>query len=154
DLSIVTSRFAIDSDHEDIPAGDCVIVCGPKSAPVAWRLLADDPFLSFDQSEQGWSIVDARTKRRHFSPFRSPSADHTDIGYFSRRVIDGRIVVHIAGITSIGSLGVARWLSTNLPTIYDPASRLTSGIVECDFTDDFTVTETRLLAGPYTTTEP
>ncbi|MBF6463057.1 sigma-70 family RNA polymerase sigma factor [Nocardia puris] len=154
ELAIVTSRAAIDPDQEEVPTGDCIIVCGPKSAPIASGLLADDPNLSFDRSEEGWSIVDARTGRRHFSPFRLPDVKLTDIGYFSRRTSGGRVVVHIAGITSIGSLGVAHWLSKNLATVYDPASRFTSGIVECDFGEDLAVTATRLLVGPYTTTEP
>ncbi|WP_280480565.1 sigma-70 family RNA polymerase sigma factor [Nocardia cyriacigeorgica] len=150
EFSLATSRFAIDPDREDIPTGDCIIVCGPKSAPVALRLLADDAVLSFDRTDEGWSIVDARSGHRHFSPFRSPAADHTDIGYFSRRVLDGRVVVHIAGITSVGSLGVAHWLHANLATVYDNAAQFTSGVIECDFDADFMVTDSRLLAGPYT----
>ncbi|WP_280439597.1 sigma-70 family RNA polymerase sigma factor [Nocardia cyriacigeorgica] len=153
EFSLTTSRFAIDPDCEEVPAGDCIVVCGPKSAPVARRLLADDAVLSFDRTDEGWSIVDTRSGRRHFSPFRSPAASHTDIGYVSRRVLDGRVIVHIAGITSIGSLGVAHWLDANLATVYDPAAQFTSGVVECDFDADFMVTESRLLAGPYTIRE-
>ncbi|MFD3428408.1 sigma factor-like helix-turn-helix DNA-binding protein [Nocardia fluminea] len=148
--ALTTSRFPIDPDCNEVPAGDCIIVCGPKSAPVAGVLLADDPVLAFDRTEDGWSITDERTNERHFSPYRSPSQQRTDIGYFSRRIDRGRVVVHIAGITSVGSLGVAHWLSENLAAVYSPAAEFTSGVVACDFDDDFAVTASRLVAGPYT----
>ncbi|NEW59592.1 sigma-70 family RNA polymerase sigma factor, partial [Nocardia cyriacigeorgica] len=61
ELSLATSRFAIDPDREEIPTGDCIIVCGPKSAPIARTLLAADADLSFDRTDDGWSIVDARS---------------------------------------------------------------------------------------------
>ncbi|MGX1774841.1 sigma-70 family RNA polymerase sigma factor [Nocardia brasiliensis] len=149
--ALVTSRFAIDPTDEFPPAGDCIVVCGPKSAPIANHLLESDDALAFDRTSDGWSITDARTDRRLFSPYRSNSAAHADIGYFSRRIDGSRVIVHIAGITSVGSAGVAHWLRTHLPTVYDPAARFTSGVVQCDFDDKFEVTGSHLVLGPYTT---
>lgn len=151
ELALVTSRYAIDPNDEVPPAGDCVVVCGPKSAPVARHLLAADNALAFDRTDDGWSIVDAHTDRRLFSPYRVNSAAHADVGYLSRRIDGNRVIVHIAGITSVGSAGVAHWLGAHLSTVYDPAARFTSGVIQCDFDDDFAVTGSHLVVGPYTT---
>ncbi|MBF6473724.1 MULTISPECIES: sigma-70 RNA polymerase sigma factor region 4 domain-containing protein [Nocardia] len=148
-LSLASSRFAIDPDTTEVPEGDAVVICGPKSAPVARRLLDDDPILGFERTEEGWWITDAHTGSRHQSPFRGDSSALTDIGYFSRRVHDGRVIVHIAGITSIGSLGVAHWLDQQLATLFDPTIRFLCGVVEADFDQDFTITDSRLIVGPY-----
>ncbi|WP_036497126.1 sigma factor-like helix-turn-helix DNA-binding protein [Nocardia aobensis] len=149
-LSLAVEPFPIDPDRAEPPAGDCVIICGPKSAPVARNLLDGDPFLDFERDEDGWWITDARTGDRHRSPYRRDSAVRTDIGYFSRRIDGERVIVHIAGITSIGSLGVATWLGSNLARVFDPSSSLVDGVVECDFDADFAVTDSRIIVGPYT----
>ncbi len=148
-LSLASSRFAIDPDTTEVPEGDSVVICGPKSAPVARRLLDDDPILGFERTEEGWWIIDAHTGSRHQSPFRRDSSTLTDIGYFSRRIHDGRVIVHIAGITSVGSLGVAHWLDQQLATLFDPTIRFLCGVVEADFDQDFTITDSRLIVGPY-----
>ncbi|WP_433664703.1 sigma-70 family RNA polymerase sigma factor [Nocardia sp. CA-128927] len=149
-LALASSRFAIDQDRADLPAGDLVVICGPKSAPIARRLLDDDPVLSFQRTDKdGWSITDSRTGQSYGSPYRRDGARRIDIGYFSRRQEGGRVVVHIAGITSIGSLGVARWLDQHLSEVFAPTSTFLSGVVECDFTTDFAVTDSRLIVGPY-----
>jgi hypothetical protein len=148
-LSLAATTFPIDPDCAEPPTGDCVIVCGPKSAPVARNLLRTDPFLDFAWEDDEWWITDARTGDRHRSPYRHDSSVRTDIGYFSRRTDGGRIIIHIAGITSIGSLGVATWLRDNLTRVFDPDSSLVDGIVECEFDMDFTVTDSRIIVGPY-----
>lgn len=145
---MTTTQFDINPDTERVPLGDCIIVCGPKSAPVARHLLADDPLLAFDRTEAGWSISDSRGGGQHFSPYRTDST-RKDIGYLSRRIADNRVIVHIAGITSVGSEGVAHWLSTNLSTVYDPAAQLTDCIIECEFDQELVVTGSQLLVGPY-----
>ncbi|QIS09293.1 sigma factor-like helix-turn-helix DNA-binding protein [Nocardia arthritidis] len=150
-LSLTTNRFAIDPDREDMPSGDAVIICGPKSAPIARRLLERDPILNFERTDEGWWITDASTGQRHQSPYRRDDVTRTDIGYFSRRVEDNRVLVHIAGIMSVGSHGVAQWLDRHLPEVYDESATFVSGIIECDFTADFAVTDSRLLVGPYAT---
>lgn len=148
ELSLATSHFGIKPDTEEVPAGDCIIVCGPKSAPVARNLLAHDPLLAFDRTEAGWAILDGREDDRHLSPYRTDGT-RKDIGYLSRRIDGNRVIVHIAGITAVGSEGVAHWLTSNLAAAYDPSAQLTDCIVECDFDEDFHVTASRLLAGPY-----
>ncbi|MET7769781.1 sigma-70 family RNA polymerase sigma factor [Nocardia sp. NPDC005366] len=154
-LALATSRFPIDSNLAEIPEGDCVVICGPKSAPIARHLLEGDTSFNIEQDDNGWCIVDARTDLRHYSPFRENSANHVDLGYFSRRIEDnGRVIVHIAGLTAVGSLGVAHWLDTNIATLYDPASRtLVSGVVRCEFDSSHTITGSTLSVGPYSSPE-
>lgn len=147
ELALATTDFVINPDTEEPPAGDCVIVCGPKSAPIARNLLENDPILSFHRNDEGWAIVDTRSGGRYTSPFRTDGT-RKDVGYLSRRITDNRVIVHIAGITAIGSEGVAHWLSSNLATVYDPAAGLTDCVIECDFDTDLVVTGSRLLAGP------
>ncbi len=148
-LALAATTFPIDPDRTELPAGDCIVICGPKSAPVARILLDGDPFLDFEHDDDGWSITDARTGDRHRSPYRHDDSVRTDIGYFSRRTDNGRVVIHIAGITSIGSLGVATWLSSNLADVFDPNCTFVDGVVECDFDPDYAVTDSRILVGPY-----
>ncbi|MCX4095077.1 sigma factor-like helix-turn-helix DNA-binding protein [Nocardia sp. alder85J] len=148
-LSLAYNSFAIDPDRSVPPAGDCVIICGPKSAPIARQLLEHDPILGFERDEEAWWITDTRTGQRHRSPYRRDSSNRTDIGYFARHRDTDRILVHIAGITSIGSLGVAHWLDGHLNAVFDPAAELVNGVVECDFDADFSVTDSRLIVGPY-----
>lgn len=148
ELSLTTTQFGIRPDTEEVPAGDCIIVCGPKSAPVARNLLEHDPLLAFDRTDAGWAIVDHRGEAQHYSPYRTDGT-HKDIGYLSRRIADNRVIVHIAGVTAVGSEGVAHWLTTNLASVYDPAAQLTDCIIECDFDEDLHVTASRLLVGPY-----
>ncbi|WP_063056210.1 nitrogen fixation protein NifE [Nocardia salmonicida] len=148
ELSFATTQFDIKPDTERVPPGDCIIVCGPKSAPVARNLLDNDPLLAFDRTEAGWAIVDNHGEGRHLSPYRTDGT-RKDIGYLSRRITDNRVIVHIAGITAVGSEGVAHWLSANLSRVYDPAAQLTDCIIECEFDEDFHVTGSRLLVGPY-----
>ncbi|MEV4206631.1 sigma factor-like helix-turn-helix DNA-binding protein [Nocardia salmonicida] len=148
DLAFTTTQFDIDPEFDEVPSGDCIIVCGPKSAPIARRLLEEDPILGFDRSERGWSIVDNRLDRQYYSPYRT-DGQRRDIGYLSRRITDRRVVVHIAGITAVGSEGVAHWLSGNLATVYDPNVEMTDCVIGCEFDADFSVTSSELVAGPY-----
>ncbi|MFF0493604.1 sigma-70 family RNA polymerase sigma factor [Nocardia sp. NPDC004068] len=148
-LTFVSLGFTIDADRIEPPDGDCVIICGPKSAPIARKLLEHDPILGFERDDDGWAITDVRTGLRHRSPYRQDTSARTDIGYFSRRQDDGRVIVHIAGITSVGSLGVARWLDQHLANLFEPDEPFVNGVIECDFDSTFAVTDSRLIVGPY-----
>jgi len=41
-----------------------------------------------------------------------------DIAYIGRHADEGRVVVHIAGIHSIGSLGATHYLTTHLAELF------------------------------------
>ncbi|MEV6909071.1 hypothetical protein [Amycolatopsis sp. NPDC051071] len=46
----------IDPGHSELPDGDTILVCGPKSAPVAARLLHRDPALTMLEDGGRWWI--------------------------------------------------------------------------------------------------
>ncbi|MBO0852996.1 MAG: sigma-70 family RNA polymerase sigma factor [Nocardia sp.] len=148
-LALVTTRHTIAPDSNEIPHGDVIMVCGPKSAPVARRLQSSDGVLAFENFDGRWTITDSRTGKRHDSPFLRDDTDRRDIGLISRSFVDNRVIVYIAGITSIGSTGVAHWLGTNLAGSYDPKSAFMYGLVECEFDKASTITASRIIAGPY-----
>ncbi|WP_245665378.1 hypothetical protein [Nocardia sienata] len=53
-LSLASTRFEIEPDTEDVPAGDAVVICEPEAAPVARRLLAADKALRFENIDNTW----------------------------------------------------------------------------------------------------
>lgn len=150
-LSLASNRFSIDPDTDELPAGDTVVICGPKSAPLARRLLDGDEHLTLDSDEGTWYVTEKATGKHYSSPYLRESSDRTDIGYLARRVENGRAIVHIAGVTSIGSLGVAHWLDTHLTTVYSPGNHFSAAVIECDFDSEFAITDSRILAGPFVT---
>lgn len=148
-LSLASSRFEIDPDAEDVPAGDTVVICDPGSAPVVQELLAADEALSLEKTDGEWCLVDKATGLRYTAPAEGEPGP--DIGFLGRREEDGRVIVQIAGVTSAGSHGVAHWLDSNVSGLYEPAARSVSAIVESDIDTDLEVTDSRAVAGPYTT---
>ncbi|MEV6909070.1 hypothetical protein [Amycolatopsis sp. NPDC051071] len=65
-------------------------------------------------------------------------------------MIDGRVVVHIAGIHSIGSLGAAQHLADNIAALFKKVGETQfSAIISCNY-EDMRVTGTDMVAGPFT----
>lgn len=152
-LSLASSRFEIAPDAEDVPAGDTVMICDPGSAPVAQHLLAEDGALELEKVDGEWCLVEKATGRRYTAPVATDAEDRTDIGFLGRHEEDGRVIVHIAGMTSMGSHGVAHWLDSNVSGLYEPSSRSTSAVIESDVAAGSSVTGSRAVAGPFTTRE-
>ena len=147
--ALASSRGTIAPRTTEPPAGDAIVVCGPKSAPVGARLLDRDPCLGMVEEDGAWAILDRTTGRRHPSPGDDPAQPSSDIAYFARHVIDGRIVLHIAGIHAAGSLGMVHYLTRHLAELSsefgdDPFSLSAT----CDF-DGLTITRSALTLGPY-----
>ncbi|KAA8890918.1 sigma-70 family RNA polymerase sigma factor [Nocardia colli] len=153
-LAIAAVPLAIEPTTDAVPEGDAVLICGPKSAPVARVLLASDPYLDFEQvgGGQWWIRGKAPGTREWFdSPYRRVDQERSDVGYFARHVSPRGVTVHIAGITSVGSLGVIHWLAKNLRMLFlDNEDSSMCGVVRCDFDEKFAVESSSLLAGPYT----
>lgn len=85
------------------------MICGPKSAPIASILLDADPILDFERRDNRWWITDNSSGQRFDSPYRRDKPELSDLGYVVRHLIGNRVIVHVAGITSVGSLGVVHW---------------------------------------------
>lgn len=148
-LSLASSRFAIEADDDEVPAGDAVLICGPESAPVARNLLDTDDALGFENVDGTWQVVEKESGRRIESS--AGSGSHIDIAFVGRREDQGRVIVHIAGLTGAGSLGAAQWLDSNLDSLYEPAARSISAAIEYEAHDGSQAGAGRAVAGPFTT---
>ncbi|MGW0179709.1 sigma factor-like helix-turn-helix DNA-binding protein [Nocardia sp. NPDC003345] len=148
-LSLASSRFAIEPDDEAAPAGDAVLICGPESAPVARNLLDADDALGFENIDGTWYVVERESGRRVEPP--ADSGSRTDIAFVGRREDQGRVIVHIAGLTGAGSLGAAQWLDSNLDSLYEPTARSISAAIEYEARDGSPAGAGRAVAGPFTT---
>jgi len=149
-LMLTSRRFAIQSTQADPPAGDAVVICGPKSAPIGARLLMEDPHLGFVNEGGRWWITDAVTGRRHGSPYGDNPQELADLGYLARHQYADHVVIHVAGIHSMGSLGVVHFLAHHLSNVYRQSGEQSfSAVVRCQFNDQTTPTDSQLLLGPY-----
>ncbi|MBO0876655.1 MAG: hypothetical protein J2P19_25035, partial [Pseudonocardia sp.] len=147
--SLASTRFTIGTDMIDSPDGDVVVICGPKSAPIGADLLARDPHLGMVREDCRWWLEDRRTGRRHCSPSRDQPPEPGDVAYIGRHREPGRIIVHIAGICSFGSLGAAHYLDANLADLWSELGDVSFGMaVRCTY-DGMEVTSVERLAGPY-----
>jgi hypothetical protein len=148
-LSFVVTRRQIEPEQAALPDGDAVVVCGPKSAPVGAHLLEADPALRMVQSGSRWWVEEVGTGVRHGSPADEPTPQTGDIAYLARHIRNGRVVVHIAGIHTIGSLGAAHFLANNLAALFTMTGDASCSMVIRCFVDERHVTASELLAGPF-----
>lgn len=148
-LVLTSSRFQIEPDRTELPTGDAVVVCGPKSAPISRTLLDHDPALAMVELDERWWIEERGGIRRYGSPDDEPDTSHGDIAYLARHVDGDRVIVHIAGIHAIGSLGAAHYLASNLPDLYATCGDASfSTIVRCTY-DGVTITDSERITDPY-----
>jgi hypothetical protein len=148
-LALLAEPFTIPPDQTTAPDGDVVVICGPKSAPIGAELLATDPRLGMVRADGSWWIEDKTTGERFGSPLAADPPQPADLGYLSRRVENGRVIVHIAGIRSPGSRGVVHYLTRHLADLHARAGAGSfSLVVRCEL-DGLTVTDSALHSGPY-----
>lgn len=147
--TLASIRTTITPDTTELPAGDAIVVCGPKSAPVGAWLLDRDPRLRMIEDRSQWSIFDRITGERHPSPSDGPDYPSRDIAYFARHLIDGRTVLHIAGIHAIGSLGMVHYLTCNLTELSATFGDEPFSLVTISDYDGLTITGSALFLGPH-----
>jgi hypothetical protein len=148
-LALSVNRYQIEPDRQAPPAGDTVVVCGPKSAPISTELFERDPSLRFVEVDGRWWIEQRESGERFGSPTDDGQAQSADTAYVARHRQDERVIVHIAGIHGIGSLGAAHYLMAHLAELFtDVAEQPCSLVVRASY-DGLTITDSQLLAGPY-----
>jgi hypothetical protein len=144
-----STRFVVTPELPVPPAGDVVVVCGPKSAPIGANLLAQDPVLGMVSDSGRWWIEDRKTGQRYGSPQDDHPPASGDIAYLARHRHDDRVVVHIAGVHSYGSLGGAYYLDRSLSELWTQLGDVSfSMAVRCTL-DGLEITAVDRLAGPY-----
>lgn len=134
-LAFIVERAQIHHDEHQLPGRDAVIVCGPKSAPVARLLLDEDPQLRMVEKDGRWWIYDRRTEECHGSPMDNATPATADLAYLARHVRNDRTVVHIAGLHATGSLGAAHYLADHVTELYREVGtdESFSMMIRCDF---------------------
>lgn len=148
-LSLAVTRFQIEPDRAELPAGDSVVVCGPKSAPIGADLLADDPMLTMVKDDGRWWLEHVPTGERFGSPADDAEAQDADLAYVARHRADDRVITHIAGIHAIGSLGAVHYLSSHLADVFGETGDESFSLAVRATYDGLTITGSELAAGPY-----
>ncbi len=150
-LSFSSSRSLIPPDEDwQPPPRDVVMICGPKSATAAVEMIASDPMLSFEPDEAGrWMLVERSTGRRFTSAF-DDGDDTKDVGYLRRYQRAGQTTVHIAGVHSPGSMGVAHYLTEHVADLHQRVGSADfSMVIECTRSGE-AITTSRALCPPLT----
>lgn len=99
------------------PTGDTAAICGPKSSTGIRDLLAQDPYLRFEEHDGRWGIQNLATGDLLTSPIDDGDRT-TDIAYIGRLAHERGEVLVIAGVHALGSVGAVDYLATELPHLY------------------------------------
>lgn len=148
--ALAVTRYQIEPDTTAPPPGDTVVICGPKSAPLGAALLARDGALDMRQDAGRWQIVHRASGDRYGSPADEQAPADADLAYVGRHQHGDHVVVHIAGIHAIGSLGAVHYLGRHLAALYAQAGDTSFSLVVRASYDGLAITGTTLAAGPFT----
>ena len=145
-LGFAVTRFQIDPDTRELPAGDAVVICGPKSSPMATSLLARDPAFTFAEEDDRWVIEDRSSGERHASS--ADSGGSGDLAYLARHQMGDRTVLHVAGIHAIGSLGALHYVTRHLSELHRSTGNAEFSCIIGAKYDGLDVTASELISGP------
>lgn len=149
-FGFATSPTQIEPGTDHLPEGDVLLICGPKSAPVAADLLDADPALRMIEANGRWVIEHRGTANEYASPSDEARPESADLAYIGRHVDGGRAVLHIAGLHAIGSLGAIDYLANNAAALHgEVGDHGFSMVIRADY-DGLTITGTEVVSGPHT----
>lgn len=115
----LAGRVVLDPREEWEPSGDAIVVCGPTSAHIGHVLMSADPMVRMSIGDNvNWYVVDQQTGERYLSPLDEPEPRRADHAYIARRKLGNHVVVHIAGLHALGSLGAAHYITRTLPELF------------------------------------
>ncbi|OLL74915.1 hypothetical protein Ae168Ps1_3312 [Pseudonocardia sp. Ae168_Ps1] len=119
-LAFSVERLIIDPREEWEPERDAIVVCGPASAHVGNMLMQRDPLLTMSLGDGArWAITDRESGERFLSPMDDPEPRRADVAYLARHAMpSGAVVVHIAGIHALGSVGAAHYLGEHVAELW------------------------------------
>ncbi|WP_129782864.1 hypothetical protein [Promicromonospora panici] len=147
-LSLAAERFQIPPTGEWDPPADAVAICGPKSSHVTAEAIKADPYLSFEPDEDGrWVITDRDTGDVFVSP--ADTGDPTqDIAYIARLNRHSRVLLIVAGVHALGSVGAVEYLRRHLAETYAAVGDAPFSLVVTSTFDGTAVKGTEALWGP------
>ncbi|MHB8457070.1 MAG: hypothetical protein ACYDBS_05200 [Acidimicrobiales bacterium] len=116
---------------------------------MAAKLMESDPRVRLVDRTGQWRIADLVAGSDYGSPMDALVPSDGDLAYLARRREGARILVHIAGIHAIGSVGAAAHLARAVADLFEEAGDVSfSMIIGCRF-DGIEITSTETVAGPY-----
>lgn len=148
-LGFATSSFQINPETDHLPEGDALVICGPKSAPAAAQLLDADPVLRIVKAKGQWVIEHRATGNAYGPPSGERKKIEADLAYIGRHVYGDRVVLHIAGLHAIGSLGAIEYLANNAAALHGEVGERGFSMVIRAHYDGLTITGTEVVSGPH-----
>ena len=133
------------------PEGDVVAICGPKSSPTIAEVLAADPLLDFFPDGAGnWRITDRADGRAWGSGMDENPSRSEDVAYVGRVPHRGRMLMVVAGVHAIGSLGALTWLADHLAETHQAVAGQPFSMVVRSTHDGLTITGSEVACPPRT----
>jgi hypothetical protein len=146
---VVADRVIIDPRREWEPKGDAVVICGPASAHIGNVLMSADPVLTMSLGDNvQWYIVDRATGDHFLSPMDEEHSTRADHAYIARRKLGSHVVVHIAGLHALGSVGAVHYLMGSLHELYKQYGDKQFSMAITTSFDGLTPKETNVLVPP------
>lgn len=96
-----------------------------------------------------WWFEHRPTGERFGSPSDEEDPASEDLAYVARHRFQERVIVHIAGIHAIGSLGAAHYLTKHLGDLYGRTGDVSFSFAVRAAYDGLNITSSKLAAGPY-----
>jgi hypothetical protein len=130
------------------PAGDVVVIAGPKSSPVTVEALAADPLLMFEAESGRYGITDRVSGSRFLSGMDDEPPTSVDVAYIGRLPYGSGSILLIAGVHAIGSVGAVHYLAGHAAEIYDAIGTHHWSAVIRSHHDGATIVESEIACPP------